>query len=128
MREYDQSQVNTNCEETLKEVFGVGLESADKPVTASNETAENPRDDNGNNKLPLHHSAPIYILNKAQMSIATFQSLVKLGKSGTEMSHRHFSYLNTSITLFYNSEFDRDRDVKEHVKCIDNILKTWSMY
>ena len=87
LTECDHSQINANCEETLKEVFGIGLESK-----AKRETAESPLDDNGNNKLPLHHSTAIYILNKAQMRIATFQSLVNLGKSGTEMSHRHFPY------------------------------------
>ena len=125
----DHSQINANCEETLKEVFGIGLESTGKRETAGNKTAENPHDDNGNNKLLLHHSTGIYILNKAQMSIATFQSLVNLGKSaGTEISHRHSPYLNTSITLFYNSEFNTDRDIKEHDERIDNILKSWSMY
>ena len=123
LTECDHSQINANCEETLKEVFGIGLESK-----AKRGTAESALDDNGNNKLPLHHSTAIYILNKAQMSIATFQSLVNLGKSGTEMSHRHFPYLNTSITLFYNSEFNADRDIKEHDERLDNILKSWSMY
>ena len=80
LTECDHSQINANCEETLKEVFGIGLQSSVKRETAGNETAENPHDDNGNNNLPLHHSTAIYILNKAQMSIATFQSLVNLGK------------------------------------------------
>ena len=74
LTECDHSQINANCEETLKEVFVIGLQSSGK-----RETAENPHNDNGNNQLPLHHSTAIYILNKAQMSIATFQSLVNLG-------------------------------------------------
>ena len=112
--------------ETSKEVFGIGLESSvEGEITKL--TTKTHDDGSHDTAFSLNHSTVIDIINRAQLSMATFQSLVNLSKSGTEISHRHFSYLNTSITLFYNGEFNMDRDNNECDNRIDNILKSWSM-
>ena len=121
----DHSTTSQICE-TSNEIFGIGLETLDKSEMTKESTK--PGQDSSDNMVPLNHSTAIDILNRAQLNMATFQSLTNLSKSGTEISHRHFSYLNTSITLFYNSKFSMDRDVDENDKRIDDILKSWSMY
>lgn len=126
LTEYDQS--GTRLCETSKEVFGIGLVSSDADkVTETTELTAKTYDDDSHGKFSLNYSSAINILDRAQMSLASFQSLVNLSESGTEISHRHFPYLNTSITLFYNSHFSMNRDTDEHDKRIDNILKSWSM-
>ena len=111
--------------ETSTEVFGIGLEYSEEDETTKATT--NPHDDGSNHTSSLNQSTAIDIINRAQLSMATFQSLVNLNKSGSEISHRHFPYINTSITLFYNSKFSTDRDTNEHDERIDHILKGWSM-
>ncbi|XP_022797871.1 uncharacterized protein LOC111336102 [Stylophora pistillata] len=111
--------------ERSDEIFGIGLETFDKREI-TNELTE-PQSDSNNHATPVSHSAAIDILNKAQSNMATFQSLPNLSNSGTEVSHRHFSDLNASVTLFSNVELSTDRDVIEHDKRIDDILKNWSM-
>ena len=111
--------------ERSDEIFGIGLETLDKRET-TNELTE-PQSNCNNHAAPFSHSAAYNILNKAQSSMATFQSLANLSNSGTEVLYHHFSHLNTSVTLFSNVEFSTDRDVIEHDKRIDDILKSWSM-
>ena len=126
LTEYDQSE--TRLCETSKEVFGIGLVSSDADeVTETTELTAKTHDDDSHGKFSLNYSSAINILDRAQQSLTSFQSLVNLTESGTEISHRHFPYLNTSITLFYNSHFSMNRDTDEHDKRIDNILKSWSM-
>ena len=124
LTELDHSATSQICE-TSTEVFGIGLEYSEEVETTKATT--NPHDDGSNETSSLHQSTAIDIINRAQLSMATFQSLVNLNKSGSEISHRHFPYINTSITLFYNSKFSMDRDTNEHDERIDNILKGWSM-
>ena len=111
--------------ERSDEIFGIGLETFDKREI-TNELTE-PQSDSNNHATPVSHSAAIDILNKAQSNMATFQSLVNLSNSGTEVSHRHFSHSNTLVTLFSNVELSTDRDFIEHDKRIDDILKNWSV-
>ena len=101
--------------ERSDEIFGIGLDTLDKREI-TNELTE-PQSNCNNHAAPLSHSAAIDILNKAQPNMATFQSLANLSNSGTEVS----------VTLFSNIEFSTDRDVIEHDKRIDDILKSWSM-
>lgn len=105
--------------ERSDEIFGIGLETLDK-TEITNELTE-PQSNCNNHAAPLSHSAAIDILNEAQSNMATFQSLANLSNSGTEVSYRHFSHLNTSVTLFSNVEFSTDRDVIEHDKRIEII-------
>ena len=123
LTEYHQSE--TSLCETSKEVFGIGLASSyiTDEVTETTKT----HDDNSHGKFSLNYSSAINILERAQPSLASFQSLVNLSESGTAISHRHFPYLNTPITLLYNSHFSMNRDTDEHDKHIDSILKSWSM-
>lgn len=111
--------------EKSDEIFGIGLETLDKREI-TNELTE-PESNCNNHAAPLSHSAAIEILNKAQSNMATFQSLANLSNSGADVSHRHFSHLNTSVTLFSNVEFSTHRDVIKHDKWIDDILKSSSM-
>ena len=124
LTEDDRSTTHPICK-TSTEIFGIGLESSDEEKV--NKVATKTHDDGNDHTFSLNHTNAIDILNRAQLSMAAFQSLASLSKSGTEVSHRHFSYLNTSITLFYNSDFNMDRDANEHDKRIDNILKSWTM-
>lgn len=126
LTEYDPSE--TRLCETSKEVFGIGLAYSDTDeVTETTELTTKTHDDDSHGKFSLNYSSAINILDRAQLSLASFQSLVNLSESGTAISHRNFPYLNTSITLFYNSHFSLNRDTDEHDKRIDNILKSWSM-
>lgn len=79
--------------ERSDEIFGTGLETLDKREVINELTEQ--QSDSKNHAAPLSHSAAIDILNKAQSNMATFQSLANLSNSGTEVSHRHFSHLNT---------------------------------
>lgn len=124
LTEYDHS-ATSRIGETSTEVFGIGLEYSEEEETTKATT--NPIDDGSNHTSSLNQSMAIDVINRAQLSLATFQSLLNLNKSGSEISHRHFPYINTSITLFYNSKFSTDRDTNEHDERIDNILKGWSM-
>lgn len=122
---YDSSPASPIHKEST-ELFGIGLEKLEESVLAKITTTPNDGDVN-HHTYSLNHSTAIDILNRAQLSMATFQSIVNLSKSGTEISHRYFPYLNTSVTLFYNSQFSMDRDTNDHDQRLDNILKSWSM-
>ena len=111
--------------ERSDEIFGFGLETLDKREITSKLTE--PQSNCNNHAATLSHFAAIDLLNKVQSNMATSQSLANLSKAGTEVSHRHFSHLNTTVNLFSNAYFSTDRDVIEHDKRIDDILKNWSM-
>ena len=126
LTEYDRSATSPILE-TSTEVFGIGLEYSDEGEITKVTTKPHDDGSQSHHTFSLNHSTAIDIINRVQLSMATFQSLVNLSKLVAEISHRHSPYLNTLITLFYNSEFNMDRDTNEHDKRIDNSWRSWSM-
>ena len=113
-----------NERKTENEVFGIGLDWTEKQTTKGKLSEEN--NSNSHSSLLLSSSEAMDILTKAEIKLATFRSLASLSDSSS-ISYRHFPYLDTSLTLFYNAEFTNDRDVEEHDTRIDSILNSWSM-
>lgn len=100
------------------------MEWTEKQTTKGKCSKEN--NSNGHSFVLLSSSEAIDILTKAELKLATFRSLASLSDSST-ISYRHLPYLDTSLTLFYNTEFTNDRDVEEHDTHIDSVLNSWSM-